>query len=303
LQQTVLTRVSDVMNTYYDLVNQQQQLRAYDTAVRISAQRVELAQNRFTIGKASRLEVLNAQVDFNTDTTNLIRQNQFYNNTQIALNELLARDVNIRFTVSDSIYIDDKLTYAQLAELVQQQNPTLQAAIINKRIAELDLKQVRSDRYPEISLNSGYNFNNSQSALGFATQSSGRGLNYGVTASVNIFNGFNQRRLEKNAGILIENAQLQLEQTNLNLQSQLSTAFQTYATALALVKLEEKNQAIAKRNLEITVDKFKLGSIRPIEFREAQLNYVNSNVRYSNSQYAAKLAEIALKEIAGNVSL
>jgi outer membrane protein TolC len=56
---------------YYDLV-QQQQLAALDTTIVISNQR--LTQNRFTIGKASKLEVLNAQVDLNTDQVALLRQ-------------------------------------------------------------------------------------------------------------------------------------------------------------------------------------------------------------------------------------
>ena len=69
LQNVILERVSDVMNTYYNLVQQQQQITALDTTLVISQQRVELADNRFTIGKASKLEVLNAQVDYNTDRT------------------------------------------------------------------------------------------------------------------------------------------------------------------------------------------------------------------------------------------
>ena len=80
LQQTILSRVSDVLITYYDLVQQQQQLSALDSTMVISEQRVELAQNRFTIGRSSRLEVLNAQVDLNTDRTTLLRQQELFEN-------------------------------------------------------------------------------------------------------------------------------------------------------------------------------------------------------------------------------
>jgi outer membrane protein TolC len=62
------------VNAAYDLVQQQQQLAALDTTIVISNQRLTLAQNRFTIGKASKLEVLNAQVDLNTDQVALLRQ-------------------------------------------------------------------------------------------------------------------------------------------------------------------------------------------------------------------------------------
>ncbi|MFB9864124.1 TolC family protein [Rufibacter immobilis] len=303
LQLTILTRVGDVMSTFYELVQQQHQLRAYDTAIAISRLRVTTALNRFEIGKAARLEVLNAQVDFNTDTTNLLRQQELYRNTQIRLNELMARDVNIRFSVPDQLLIDDQLTLGTLSTQAAQQNPSLKAAILNRRVAELDAKIVRANRFPVIGLNTGYNFNRNRSALGFSTLSTGNGLTYGVTASVPIFNGFNQRRLEQNANVLINSAQLQYEQVNQNINAQLASAYQTYLTNLSLVKLEENNQRIARQNLDITMDKYRLGSITTVEVRDAQLNYVNATVRYSNAQYLAKIGEIALREIAGTLNL
>jgi len=303
LRLAMLNKVADVVNLYYDLVQQQRQQAAYDTIITISRSRVNIAQSRFEIGKSSRLEVLNAQVDFNTDTTNLIRQRTLYYNTRIQLNEQLARDVNTEFRVVDTIDIDNALVLNDLSTQAAQQNPALQVALINKRIAELDLRQVRADRYPVIGLNAGYNFANSRSALGFATTSRGRGFEYGVTASVNIFNGFNQRRLENNAKISIDNAQLVYERTNLNVQSQLATAYQTYVTSLALMNIEKSNQAIAARNLEITLDKFKLGSIATVEFRAAQVNYINATTRYTTAQYEAKLAEVFLKELSGTLGV
>src|SRR5690606_9695686 len=109
MQLTILSRVGDVIRTYYNLIQQQQQLNAADTAIVISRLRLETAQNRFEIGKASRLEVLNAQVDLNTDTTALLRQQELYNTTKIALNTLLARDVSTPFRVSAHILIDKGL--------------------------------------------------------------------------------------------------------------------------------------------------------------------------------------------------
>lgn len=303
LQLTILARVADVITNYFALVQQQQQLKANLTAIDISRFRVKTAQSRFEIGKAARLEVLNAQVDFNTDTTNYLRQQDLYRNTQIALNELLAREMNVAFKVADTVIIDDKLTLAQVSERAMRQNPSLQAALVSRRIAELDLKQVRANRLPRIGLNTGYNFNQSQSALGFATQNTGRGLTYGVTASVNIFNGFLQRRNEQNAALGIDNAQLNLNKINQSITAQLAAAYQTYSTNLSLVKLETNNQEIAQRNLDITLEKFRLGSIAPIELREAQLNLVAAQVRLSTAIYQAKLAEVSLKEIAGALNL
>ncbi len=157
LKNTILTKIGEVMNTYYDLVQQQQQLSAIDSTIIISKQRLDLAQNRFTIGKASKLEVLNAQVDLNTDKVNLLRQKESYVNTKIALNQILARDSKIDFKVINTIIVDTKLSLAQLTDLALKQNPQLQSLIISQKISELQLKQIKGDRYPTVNVNTVYN--------------------------------------------------------------------------------------------------------------------------------------------------
>lgn len=302
LKLTIITKISDVNATYFNLVQQQQQLAALDTTIVISNQRLNLAQNRFSIGKASKLEVLNAQVDLNTDKVALLRQKELYANTKIVLNQILARDAKTDFFVVNNVTVDGQLLLPELIVLAEKQNPQLEAQIISKRIAELQLKQIKGTRYPIVKLNTGYNFSDSQSSLGFTTQSSARGLNYGFSASLNLFDGFAQNRNEQIAKIQIENSKLAFDQQSQLLNSELATSYQTYLTNLELIDLEEKNEAIANQNLNITLDKFRIGTITTLEFRTAQLNYVNAKVRYSNAQFQAKLSEIALKELAGTIS-
>lgn len=303
MQLNIVTTLGDVIERYYTLVQQQQQLKAFDTAVAISRLRVNTAQTRFEVGKAARLEVLNAQVDYNTDTTNFLQQQVSYRTSQISLNELMARDVNITFSVADDFAINQNMNLPELITQAMQQNPTLRAALISKRISELDLKQVKAERFPVIGLNTGYNFNRSESALGFATQNTGRGFNYGISASINIFNGFLQRRREQNSEVEILSAELDYQRVNQSVNAQLSSAYQVYLTNLGLVRLEENNQKLAGQNLDITLTRYRLGTITQVEIRDAQLNYLNASVRLNNSRYQAKLAEVSLKEISGNISL
>ncbi|GAA4765543.1 TolC family protein [Flavobacterium hankyongi] len=301
LKLTVLTKVSDVMTTYYDLVQQQQLIKALDTTIVISKQRLKTAENRFTIGKAAKLEVLNAQVDLNTDTSVLLKQKEQFGITKIRLNELLARDLAVDFQVIEEVTVDDKLQLEELKTLTEKQNLQLQLALINKRVAELDLKQTKGNRYPTVRLNTGYTFVETESSLGFTSATSSRGLNYGVTATLPIFNGFSQNRNEKIAKLQVENSSLMVEQQKQTVNAQLASAFQTYLTNVELAKLEESNEAIAKRNMEITFDKFKIGTVPTIEFRNAQENYINAIARNSNAKFQAKISEIVLQQIAGNI--
>lgn len=303
LQQTIISKLSEVSSTYFNLVQQQQQLKALDSTLVISNQRLALAQNRFAIGKASKLEVLNAQVDLNTDNVVLLKQQEVFQNTKTLLNKILARDLQTQFNVIEKIKVDDNLKLTELSDLVEKQNPQLVSLLLSKNVAELQLKQIKGDRYPVITLSSGYVFNETQASLGFAAATSARGFNYGFNAALNLFNGWNQNRNEKIAKIMLDNSKLTLNSQRLELQAQLNAAYQTYLTNNQLVVIENKNEIYAKQNLDITLDKFKIGTITTLEFRTAQLNYVNAKVRNSNAQFQAKLSEIVLKELAGIINL
>jgi outer membrane protein TolC len=303
LKSRILTTISDVINAYYTIAKQQQLVAASDSAMDISNLRMTIANNKLEIGKGSKLDVLAAKVDYNSDTSSYLQQKNLLGIYIVNLNQLLARDPNVKFIVQNQIDIDKNLIYSSLVEQSASLNPDLQNAFINKKIADLNLKQIKADRYPKVSLNSGYEFNRSTSPTGFNTSFKANGLTYGLTASLNIFNGFLQRQNERNAKIGISSSELSLNKVKQEVISQLATTYQNYSTYLELVKLERKNIEIAKQNLDITLEKYRLGSITPIILREAQKNAIDANSRYVEMQFQAKLAEIALKELSGTLNI
>jgi len=303
LKRTVLAKVSDVISTYYTIVEQQNLLLAIDSSINISKERLKTAENRFTIGKASKLEVLNVQVNLNEDESNRLRQTDVVKNLKITLNSLMARELSLEFDVESEVEYDDTLVFEDLLSKAKEFNPDIQLIAINRRLADLEIKRIKANRYPVVRVNTGYNISESESSLGFVSSSNARGLNYGVTASINIFDGFNQRRNERNAKTLLESADLMMEQQDLIIKTGISTAFQTYQTNLSLARLERNNADIARQNLSITLEKYKIGSISAVEFRDAQENFINAISRFNSSRLQAKLSELQLKEIIGNIDL
>ncbi len=299
----ILNSITDVIATYYNIVKQQQQVMVADSSLDISNMRLKIAQNKLKIGKGSKLDVLSATVDYNADTSNFLQQKNLLNNYKIALNNLLARDANTSFTVDLEIDLEATLNYNELTAQAEQLNPALQTALINKKIAELSLKQVYGNRYPKISVNGGYDFNRSQSPTGFNTRFRSNGFSYGLTASINLFNGFTQRQNERNAKIDINSSQIQIDKTKQDILTKLASAYQDYITFLDLINLEKNNLDIAKQNLDITLEKYRLGSITPLELREAQKNELDANNRFLETKYQAKLAELSLKQISGTLNL
>jgi outer membrane protein TolC len=106
---TVQTTIADVIEAYYNLVTQQKQLEATQTALEVSLIRIKNANSRYKIGKGSKLELLAAKVDLNTDTTQLLRQEDLIRSGKVRLNQLLARDLRTEFTLEEDLNIDKTL--------------------------------------------------------------------------------------------------------------------------------------------------------------------------------------------------
>lgn len=300
---TILGTIADVVNAYYALVRQQQLVVAKDSALDISRMRLRIAKNKLEIGQGSKLDVLSATVDLNTDTSSYLQEKNLLKTSMVTLNQVMARNLAEEFRVQEEMNIAQNLRYDELAGQTEQLNPTLQTALINRRIAELNLKQVKGQRYPVIGINSGYEWSKSANPTGFNQRLTANGLTYGLTASINVFNGFLQRQNERNAKIEINTSDLNLEKVKQTVQGQLISTYQNYQTNLDLLKVETTNVDIANQNLDITLDKYRLGSISPLELREAQRNSINAITRFLDAQYQAKLSEISLKELSGTLNV
>jgi outer membrane protein len=300
---TVLNTTTDVILTYYDLINQAEQIKAQHGAIVISRTQLRYANDKYSVGTASHLDVYNAEVNLNTDTAALLNLQAHFKTTKIKLNQMLIRDPQTDFSVTDTIIVDEKLVLGDILSTAQTQNPAIISAQINKRIADINLKQVQSTRYPVLSVGSGYTWSHNRTPAGFTQVQDTRGFNYGLTASINIFNGFNQNRIERNAKIQIDNAAIGIKKVKLGVESQVSNLYVSYLSGLDLVKLGQSNVAIAKKNLDISLDKYKIGTITPLEIREAQRNYLDAQSTFFAAQYQSKVAEVTLKQITNNLNI
>ena len=294
--------ISLISSSYYDLIRQNLRVNNFKKGLEISNDRLKLAKDRYEVGQGSKVDYYSAQVDYNEDKALLIAQEQSYLNTKISYNTLLVRDHQEDFNVDSKIDLLPKLNLPELKEFALKQNPTLISALLNKKIADLDTKNIQSLQMPQIDLLAGYNLSQVNNGAGFGVQKgSSDVLNYGLRASINIFDGYNQKRRVQNAKINAEIAQLQIDDLKNSLIATLEKAFVTYENALNLISLETENYAIAKQNIDIAFDRFKVGIATSYELREVQRNAVSAETRLIETKFAAKAAEIELIRLSGNL--
>lgn len=293
--------ISQVMNLYYTIEQHQRRIETIRKAIEISKERYELAKLKQDLGSGSGIPVLQAEVDINADSSALIRQELILRTTKIQLNELLSRAPETPFEVvpvSENPLIID---YNDIADKAETRNVMLRMADKNIRISELNVKQWEANRYPTVDINLGYNFTRLQAEIGILKFNQNAGLSYGLTARWNIFNGWNNSREIQVAKLGVESGKLTKEQTALALKTDLFSIYNNYITSKELANLEMNNIKIAQRNLDITTDKMRLGTIDALELRTAQLNLVDTEFRKITADFEVKLAEIELLRMAGEL--
>ena len=291
-----------ISTTYYDIIRQELRVNNFKKGLEISNDRLKLAKDRYEVGQGSKVDYYSAQVDYNEDKALLLAQEQSFLNTKISFNALLVRAIQTDFKVLAVIDLLPKLALNELRDMALKQNPMLLTAIVNKRISDLDIKSTQSLQMPQIDLLAGYNLNQVQNGAGFGVQKgTSNALNYGLRATINIFDGYNQKRRVQNAKINAEIAQLQVEDLKNSLNASLERAYVTYDNALTLIALESENYTIAKQNIDIAFDRFKVGIATSYELREVQRNAVAAETRLIEAKYAAKTAEIELIRLSGGI--
>jgi len=246
---------------------------------------------------------LQSQVYLNADSSRLSRQGEVVRAAQVKLNELMAlNDLSIPFESADSlIEVDEYLLYEKLLDATIAGNTSLMIASKNKTVTEYDYKIITSRSYPYLTMSTGYNYALSTYETGSYKNQTVNGLTYGLTFGVNVFDGFNQRRSIANSNIEIQNKELRYLEIEQGIKADLLTIYNVYSNNLRLIRLEEQNLATATENLDIALERYKLGSLSGIDLREVQKSLLDAKERLLAIQYQTKLAEISLKLISGTI--
>ncbi|MEN9547960.1 MAG: hypothetical protein RIR12_551 [Bacteroidota bacterium] len=305
IKEQIINTVATVSNTYYAIVREKQQLKAIEEQINLSTERVKLAQYKLDIGAGAKPDVLQSKVDNNGQRALQLAQQATITRLKDQLNQLMnVKDAAV-YDVVDAIPLNHKLTLLELQSGVEKTNPSLLITKKNIDIAQYTLKERKAERFPTVSFNSAYNFSrtNNNVALNPALPifNQNRGFNYGITASIPILNGFNTKRLIKQTELNIKYQHLLFETQKSLLHLSLANAYTSYQQQQKALQLEEENIVLAKENVSIVFQVYKLNSSTFIQLKEAEKSLLDAQTRLINARYNMKLAETELLRLKGEI--
>lgn len=301
-RETIENTVFQLFTVYYNVAQLTENTLALQQSLEISRDRLLRAQYQFDYGQSTKLGVLNAEVDINNDSISVINTKQQLINIKRDLNVVMGNTLAGDFGVDTDV--DFKVLYdkEELFQKAKTKNISLLQIEKNIAISGLDIKSGKSAYLPTLGLTGTYGWNkNNNNAASFVAVSTSSGVSGGLSLSWNLFDGGSTITRVKNAKINLESQQLQKQQLQIQLERDFNNAWDDYHNKLNIYKLQEANIIKSQNNFNRTEEKFKIGQVNSIEFRQAQLNLLNAELSRNQAKYDAKLAELQLLQLSGEL--
>lgn len=305
IKNQVINTVATVINTYYNIVRQKQQLKAIEEQMSISQTRVNLAERRLDIGVGTKPDVLQSKVDLNAQKAAQLEQQTLISQLREQLNQVMNVKEQANYEVADSIPLNTQLALGDIQNGIEASNPTLLISKKNLDIAGITLKERKAEKLPTVAFNSVYNFTrtNNQTVINPFSPlfNQSKGLNYGVTASIPILNNLTNKRQIQQAKLDIQYQQIIFNNQQSQLNLAVINAFKEYEQQKKALALEEENILLAKENVYIALEVYRLGASTIIQLREAQKSLEDAYNRLIAARYNTKLSETELLRLKGDL--
>ena len=304
LRETIEFTILQLYEVYFNIAQLTESKSIFQENLSISKARQKRAEIAFIHGQGNKLAVLNAQVDVTNDSINLIQIKQQLDNSKRDLNLLLNQPISQNFEVDLNVDFVPYIQIESYLENASENNVELLKQKSNTQINSYDIKISQSGYLPTVGLVGSYGWNlNKNPASPFFPGTNNTSYSVGVGASLswNLFDGGRTLTRVKNAKLTFENQDLLEQESKLSFNRDITNGIQNFKNTKEIFKIQKKQVETATYNFNRSQAQYKLGSITAIEFRQAQINLTNAQNQRTIAKYQAKLAELQLIQITGQL--
>lgn len=302
VRETIETTVLQLFSIYYEVARLSENVDVLKEALQVSKSRLVRAEYQNEYGQNTGLDILNAEVDVNTDSINLLNTGQLLNNTKRDLNLVMNRNLSTFFSVDTTVSFLPTLKIRSIVNDARENNVVLLQTEKGLIINDYAIKAAKGNYLPSIGLSGSYGWNKSDTPAGVQLISNtANNLSAGLNLTWNLFDGGSTIIQVRNAKINYETQELFKQQIEMQVDRDIRNAKETYQNALFVFKAQGKNVATNQNNFERTNERYKIGRATSLEFRQAQINLLNAVLAKNQAKYTAKLAELQVLQVSGQL--
>ncbi len=288
---------TNVRSQYLTLIQAKAQLDLAQRALERAAENMNLARARFSVGQGTLIDVRRAEVDKGQAEVNLLTANQVMDNESLRLYELLGIPPTeiVRINPTDSFPVTEPaFSESDLTRLALEENPGIRSLRARETSAHWSTRSAYSEYLPSVNLSASFGGYRQYAASYSDTsrtpslvpefRSSGANpLSLSLFVQMPLYDGFQRATQIQRARATEDDARQSTRARELNVRTQVSSAYRTLLTNYQKIALQRANKAASAEALELATQRYRVGSGTYLELLDARnaadqadANYVNA---------------------------
>jgi len=290
--------VGELYARFYNVLLQRERIKAEESAVNTSEQHLKEVSKMRELGLANSLEVIRAGQLLATNMANLSTAKGLYESAHISLMNYMGIPPEKRREVTGKLSVPEaECTRQTSLEMAQANRADLKKLEEQLGYQKNQILIEKSGARPKITFGASAGYLNPylKDDRGDDTWRAE------LSVTVPIFDRNTARGNAIRAGAVLEQDRIALEQKELDIKSEVETAWTEIESTLHHLKASEKALELAKESLRLAEVGFREGVTPQLDLLNAQTSLTSARLDHARSQYNHLLTIVALKVTEGTV--
>ena len=292
--------ITVVVDIYFELYKIQSQQKILNQSIAVNKERVQKLENSVEFGKATKLDILQAQTNINKDRSAL-------ENIKLTESQLLIELKSLMEDETDSTYLiaavrQDMVipSQEQVFATIERQNPELKLAQSGIRLSDVQVKQNSLSKMPTVSAFGNVGYFYQQNDVQQLKEIQNIGGTIGIRACYNLYDGGARKVRLQNASIENTISKMQFQDLQESLNTKARKELITLQNINTQIELETDNLKVFEETYNKIKDRNAIGQAPEITLREVQLTVINSKTLLNSLQADLQKSYYLLNLIMGN---
>jgi outer membrane protein TolC len=287
--------VLTVGNAYMLVLADQGRVESYEAQVATAKVSLNQASANHEAGTAPRLDVLRAQVDYQSLQQQLIVAQNSLEKDKLSLARAIGLPLEQKFNLSDKApyAVFDKLDVDATIKQAHANRKDLAAMVEQTKAYEEQRKAATADRYPTVKVDGDYG------DIGVNVRHSHETFDAQGTLSVPVFKEYGLRGEAQVAQSQLDTQNAQLSDLNAQVDADVRDALLDIEAAQKQVEVARSSVALASEELSDAQQRYANGVSDNLAVSQAQQSVAQANDQYVSSLYRDNVAKLSLARALG----
>lgn len=296
------TLALQVDQAYFEVVRQELSQASRRRTLELSRLRTTVARERQRLGAATVLDVRQAQLSLNSDSSALLSGELSLQGSRRTLNALLSRDPSTPFSVIDTIPVPIPGSREDLHARTLANSPGLAELQARRESQDATLRAATATQLlPTLDAFANYQFLNRWHDQNPPNDRAWQGFAFGLQLTYPLFTGGAPTAQRSLASLQSRQLELSLRDSTLQLERAFAQTWSQWELACQSLALEEVNLSLADSTQSLAMEQFRIGGITGLDLRTYQETAQQARLRELSARASARTAAKLLEFLAAKL--